>query len=914
MYVIIHHYIFQVVQRQIPPSKFADIVKSAITIQRAFRKYKQKKLENDLPDLQSEDVKNATVKIQSAYRGFKTRKDMKQANEDLPDLEAADVAAAALKIQSAYKGFKTRKMVKTHKEMLPDLNCAQVADATIKIQSAYRGFKSRKGLKKRQDSLPDLKAKDVVDATIKIQSAYRGFKTRKDVTKKEEELPDLCDPETVAAALKIQSSFKGYQARKAHSKVPLTPQPSIDFENMAPTDFSKAPTKRVPPVPKRADTKEMQSQKSTSKPVPKSPLPARSSKLKEVAIPSIPPKSKQARQRVASSSSSTFSEAERETASPVTPTTPSQDKGRRSTGDSSRARSKSREKPKKDSAQKEADDAAKSKIGGFFSSMFKSKPKQKPTTPTEILSPEMKTVSNVESKFDEKLSREKQILKTPATEVKSPKTETSKKVSSSPSAQSIKTDDANGQPKQPASQEQDIDDPDLKKDLIHTVLNAVQENWLNQAPKPTLDKVAALQVPDSDPELENSERSTSEADYMKKKMKAQKKEDIHSDDEGAQLWKQESADGDLPYVETTLPQEKPGTVSITPAAMRITQTSLTSTERPRTSGPRRPGTLSQFVKTKDEAGKEPLTVKLPRQESKSKLKGKVTTTQQSWDNFSAAGLKRVPPKSIAIKKAEDQGKTWVDCESLPEKKKQAKKCGVSEPVKSPASDTSRSGLQTPTGTQIVSPEECSCDCHQQSPTHSHSSHSHSSHLKIAPHKPKEPVKTSKGPQRVQRESSNVTKAASSRAGARKEPTPPVGRKMEAAAVTKGAGLKTTAKRPGGPPTPPIRTTSVSKSTKVRYEDVNNFNGHSSTNSLVFCSRDPGVKTEKPKVSSTPSTSRPAVTSSSRAPPRPRPGPSQEQSDNIVRRTPGASGAVRRRPEEPRRSTLAKRSSTVSSVR
>ena len=773
---------------------------------------------------------------------------MKQAKEELPDLEAADVAAAALKIQSAYKGFKTRKMIKTHKEVLPDLNCAQVADATIKIQSAYRGFQARKGLRKRQDSLPDLKAKDVVAATIKIQSAYRGFKTRKDVTKKEkEELPDLCDPETVAAALKIQSSFKGYQARKAHSRVPLTPQPSIDFENMAPTDFSKASSKRVPPVPKRADTREMQSQKSTSKPVPKSPLPARSSKLKEVAPPSVPPKSKPARQRVASSSSSTFSEAERETSSPATPTTPSQDKSRRSTGDSSRARSKSREKPKRESVQKEADDAAKSKIGGFFSSMFKSKPKQKPTTPPEVSSPEMKTISNVESKFDEKLSREKQISKTPATEVKSPKTETSKKVSSSPSASSIKTDEANGQPKQPASQEQDIDDPDLKKDLIHTVLNAVQENWLNQAPKPTLDKVAALQVPDSDPELENSERSTSEADYMKKKMKAQKKEDIHSDDEGAQLWKQESADGDLPYVETTLPQEKAGTVSITPAAMRITQTSLTSTERPRTSGPRRPGTLSQFVKTKDgaEAGKEPLTVKLPRQESKSKLKGKVTSTQQSWDNFSAAGLKRVPPKSIAIKKPEDQGKTWVDCESLPEKKKQPKKCGVAEPVKSPASDTSRSGLQTPTGTQIVSPEECSCDCHQQSPTHSHSS----SHSKIAPQKPKETVKTSKGPQRVQRESSNVSKASSSRAGARKEPTPPVGRKMEAsAASTKGAGLKTTAKRPGGPPTPPIRTTSVSKSTKVRYEDVNSFTEHCSViiTFLHFAAETPVSRLRSPK--------------------------------------------------------------------
>ena len=81
-----------------------------------------------------------------------------------------------------------------------------------------------------------------------------------------------------------------------------------------------------------------------------------------------------------------------------------------------------------------------------------------------------------------------------------------------------------------------------------------------------------FQVPDSDPELENSERSTSEADYIKKKLNAQKKEHIGSDDEGAQLWKQqESADGDLPYVETTLPQERPGQVTITPAAMRITQ-------------------------------------------------------------------------------------------------------------------------------------------------------------------------------------------------------------------------------------------------------------------------------------------------------------------------------------------------------
>jgi hypothetical protein len=33
---------------------------------------------------------------------------------------------------------------------------------------------------------------------------------------------------------------------------------------------------------------------------------------------------------------------------------------------------------------------------------------------------------------------------------------------------------------------------DPKEDLIHAVLTAVEENWLNQAPQPTLDKSRAL--------------------------------------------------------------------------------------------------------------------------------------------------------------------------------------------------------------------------------------------------------------------------------------------------------------------------------------------------------------------------------------------------------------------------------------
>eukprot|EP00090_Calanus_glacialis_P001804 TRINITY_DN11335_c0_g1_i6.p1 TRINITY_DN11335_c0_g1~~TRINITY_DN11335_c0_g1_i6.p1 ORF type:complete len:1019 (-),score=260.97 TRINITY_DN11335_c0_g1_i6:1216-3828(-) len=811
-----------------------------------------------MPDLNAADVVAATIKIQSAYKGFQTRKMVKAHKEIMPDLNCAQVQDATVKIQSAYRGFKARKELKDSTEDLPNLKDNDVREATVKIQAAYRGFQTRKKMKEVED-LPDLNDKELKEAAIKIQSAYKGFqirkgnKERKLMEAEDDDLPDLCDQETLAAALKIQSAFKGYQVRKIHTKVPFTPHPSIDFDHMPPSDFNgmtekSTRSKRFPPVPQRFDSNEMQkTTRSTSsnvpndfgvKETPKSPLPARSSRLKEVAIPTVPPPSNDqkhvhSKQELPSSTSSNISELENkdeqqgflqqgllrkeslqsffkkpsEPSSPITPTQPTEEKERgrkesltrafREAGETIRSRSKSKEKQKKELSlpQKEKDEQTKSKIGGFFSSMFKSKSKQKPTTPTDPISPDMKAMSNVEFKFDE--TSEDQFKKvgekTPKPSMKtdvrdelikssSPKasssdadsrrsdklsrasskdeeiasgssgsqlklskspnkpegkvlrrmSQESKEVTSKPTGSSV-----NGAASRSRQDNQsELDDPNLKKDLIHVVLTAVEENWLNQAPKPTLDKVAALQALDSDPELENSERSTSEADYVKKKMKAQKSEDLNSDDEGAQLCKQESADGDLPYIETTLPQERPGIVTITPSSQRLSQCKLTSTERPRSSSPRKPGNLSQYVKTKEKAEhtKEPMTVKLPRQESKTKLKSKADAGQQSWDKFSAEGLqspkqvrktaqpkperkKREPPKSVNITQDSSSSKPdWIDCDSLPEKKKQAKKYESTEPLKSPT-DTGRAGLQTPTGTQIVSPEECSCDCHHESPPH-----------------------------------------------------------------------------------------------------------------------------------------------------------------------------------------------------
>jgi len=426
----------------------------------------------------------------------------------------------------------------------------------------------------------------------------------------------------------------------------------------------------------------------------------------------------------------------------------------------------------------------------------------------------------------------------------------------------------------------EMDDPNLKKDLIHVVLSAVEENWLNQAPKPTLDKVAALQAVDSDPDLENSERSTSEADYVKKKIKAQKSEDLNSDDEGAQLCKQESADGgDLPYVETTLPQERSGIVAITPSSQRLSQCKLTSTERPRSSSPRKPGNLSQYVNSKEKAdqSKEPLTVKLPRQESRSKMKPKAAANQQSWDKFSAAGLqspkqvrknaqpkperkKKEPPKSMNISQDTSAGKPeWIDCESLPEKKKQPKKYESTEPMKSP-SDTSRVGLQTPTGTQIVSPEECSCDCHHESPPQTLT---------------RNISQMSRGMLRSSMTAVSTSSSGSSSrpvpcAASRKRESPPTYKKADTGG--KGAVPKST-KRSSGPPTPPIRTSSAVKSTKQ-----------------ISATRGPSeVPTSHTRATRTKS----------------------EQSEKVVRRVTQEGRAIRRR-DEAKRESLAKRSSTISS--
>ena len=77
----------------------------------------------------------------------------------------------------------------------------------------------------------------------------------------------------------------------------------------------------------------------------------------------------------------------------------------------------------------------------------------------------------------------------------------------------------------------------------------------------------------------------------------------------------DSSLADLPYLPTTLPQEK-ATVTITPVHQRVTECKLVPMERPRVStGQRKPrGTLEQLGRSQSTVDKK-LTVKLPQDQA-----------------------------------------------------------------------------------------------------------------------------------------------------------------------------------------------------------------------------------------------------------------------------------------------------------
>ena len=201
-----------------------DMVMAVVKIQRAYRRYKKRKIEEGLPNLRDPEVKAATVKIQSVYRGFQTRKKFQKSY-------ALDTVMAVVKIQRAYRRYRKKKI----EEGLPNLRDPEVKKATVKIQCAFRGFRTRKEI--NQGGIVSGK---VLGAQSKIKVDERDFKRKSKkfnpsvidnslVGKGSEEL--LVHPgDVIAAAITIQRFFRRLhqQAQERKAKEAMARAQSSD--------------------------------------------------------------------------------------------------------------------------------------------------------------------------------------------------------------------------------------------------------------------------------------------------------------------------------------------------------------------------------------------------------------------------------------------------------------------------------------------------------------------------------------------------------------------------------------------------------------------------------------------------------------------------------------------------------------
>lgn len=207
------------------------------------------------------------------------------------------------------------------------------------------------------------------------------------------------------------------------------------------------------------------------------------------------------------------------------------------------------------------------------------------------------------------------------------------------------------------------------------------------------------------------------------------------EEESTGLVAQDSYDDDLPYIPTTLPEERALGVTIIPVRDRaLMEVRTCPVDRPRSTTPLNPSFLEEYCGTvalTDDIIEPPLRgeklrISLPRKEirdacgsQRSKSPRRISNASgKSWFEFAAeqgiAGQTVCSPSnslgSAAIvscgeRKGSAQGAPeWIDFDSIPEKRKPAKRI-TTLPQKDSPLDLANVQYN------YVNPEECQCECH-----------------------------------------------------------------------------------------------------------------------------------------------------------------------------------------------------------
>lgn len=203
------------------------------------------------------------------------------------------------------------------------------------------------------------------------------------------------------------------------------------------------------------------------------------------------------------------------------------------------------------------------------------------------------------------------------------------------------------------------------------------------------------------------------------------------EEESTGLVAQDSYDDDLPYIPTTLPEERALGVTIVPVRDRVLMDVRTCpVDRPRSTTPLNPSFLEEYcgiVALTDDTFEPPvrgekLRISLPRKEirdacgsQRSKSPRRISNSSgKSWFEFAAeqgiGGQTVCSPSNAGIvscgerKGSAQSASEWIDFDSIPEKRKPAKRI-TTLPQKDSPMDLANVQYN------YVNPEECQCECH-----------------------------------------------------------------------------------------------------------------------------------------------------------------------------------------------------------
>ncbi|XP_014242788.1 titin isoform X2 [Cimex lectularius] len=216
---------------------------------------------------------------------------------------------------------------------------------------------------------------------------------------------------------------------------------------------------------------------------------------------------------------------------------------------------------------------------------------------------------------------------------------------------------------------------------------------------------------------ETEERRSSESEVEQLPVEKPKEE---CDEERKGLFLQtDSVEEELPYVPTTLPQERSVAMPIIPIRQRMSEVKTCPVERPRSTTPIQPSNLEEYAATHDgtkPSQSEKMQITLPRTDSlgRSRSPGK----PKPWMQFAEECLqspketrkgkttKSPPPNTPPPLPPRSSGPSsqWVMFDEQPERRRTPRRI-TTLPLRQQQSSSS-------VVYSYVNPEECSCECHE----------------------------------------------------------------------------------------------------------------------------------------------------------------------------------------------------------